>query len=619
MALTRFTELDFFEIKDNLKKYLKSQKDFQDYEFEGSAMSTLLDILSYNTGYNGFYLNMLASEMFLDSAGFRESVVSHAKHLGYTPKSVSSLRLFANVRFEITDRAINIDALPKSVLITPKDQIYCVLDGEKYTFTPTTSTYLENPEIIYSINNAGLRMATAKFVATKLEFIEGKRFTHKWIVDNTLPVKQRYIIPNSDVDTSSIKVTVQDSEQSTNQALFTQFQDLNEITPTDLIYYVQEVSNSQYEVVFGDGVLGKKLEDGNVVNVEYVISSGNGATGATSFRPQGSFGGIKADNVYIDVLEAAGKYRDQETLDQIKFFAPRAYNTQNRAVTKNDYETLLKREIPAIKYLRVWGGEENVPPVYGKVFCAIQPDTGTALNEDEKNRILNTYIKPRSVLSIQVELVEPEYLSLIIDSTVQYFSNKTSKNRDDIKNLVYEKIKQFRTTYLSGFDADFRHSKLVKDIDSVDPTIESNLTTVKMKYRFVPAYDVPLKTTVTLNNPISFGDSTNNVAAVNSTAFLYNGITAYISDNGKGQLYAYYLSNQQKIIVLPDAGTVDYEKGIINIQNVVVSNIPNNLNYIDLIITPRINDVIALRNQILLLDDADISVTVVDLMKAVIS
>ena len=267
----------------------------------------------------------------------------------------------------------------------------------------------------------------------------------------------------------------------------------------------------------------------------------------------------------------------------------------------------------------MWGGEENVPPVYGKVFCAIKPIGGRTISEDEKARILNTYIKPRSVVSIQVELVEPDYLGLMVSSQINYFSNKTVRQKDDIKNLVYSQIRAHRDQNLLGFDADFRYSKLIKDIDVVDQAIESNLTTVKMKYRFNPAFDVPANYSVILNNAIDLGDATNQNSAVNSTGFYYNGLLSYLSDDGRGKLYLYYFSNDQKIIIQPNAGSVNYSTGEIQITNLLVTGIPNDFNYIDLIVTPAKNDIVAYRNQILLLEDSDISVDVVDLLKVRLS
>jgi hypothetical protein len=330
-------------------------------------------------------------------------------------------------------------------------------------------------------------------------------------------------------------------------------------------------------------------------------------------------GGIKSENIFVRVVEPASNYNAAESIESIKFFAPRAYDAQNRAVTKSDYETLLKKEIPSIEYLRVWGGEENVPPEYGKVFCAIKPKTGRALSTDEKNRLINTYIKPRNVLSIQVELVEPDYLGLLVTSQINYFSNKTYKQKDQIKNEVVKKIQEYRDQNLIGFDSDFRYSKLVKQIDSVDSSIEGNITDIKIKYRLIPAFDTPSTYFIYLNNAIDRGDATNQNASITSTPFIYNNIFAYLSDDGRGRLYVYYISNDQKIVIQPNAGSVNYATGEIIIQNLVVTNIPNGFNYIDINITPAKNDVIAYRNQILLLDDLDINVNVVDLTKVRLS
>jgi hypothetical protein len=268
MSNIKFAELDFFQIKDNLKTFLKSQEQFKDYDFEGSSLSTLLDVLAYNTAYNTFYLNMLASEMFLDSAGMRDSVISRAKHLGYVPKSAHSLRTVVDIDFVISaPESRQYTDIPQSILITQDDEIYCVIDSSKYTFTPTTSIYLENPVREKYVTRGGVAMIRATFKATNVEFIEGRRLTHSWEVDTTLPIKQKFIIPNADVDISSITVTVQENAQSSNSALYLPFKDLNELKPDDLIYYVQEVPGNKYELVFGNDVLGKQPGDGSIVNV----------------------------------------------------------------------------------------------------------------------------------------------------------------------------------------------------------------------------------------------------------------------------------------------------------------------------------------------------------------
>lgn len=599
MSEIKYTELDFFQIKENLKNYLKSQDKFKDYNFDGSSISVLLDILAYNTAYNGFYLNMLASEMFLDSAAMRESVLSRAKHLGYTARSVRSLRAIVDVTITYQN------STPNSILLDRSHEFYGSSSGSRYTFVPNAAVFSNSPE-----GNS--------LVIKNVELIQGKRFTHSYVVDTTSAVKQRFVIPNDNVDTSTLVVTVKPSQSSSATTVFNEFDDINLLTPNDTIYYLQPYNSTQYEVVFGDGVFGKAVTDGNVVTLDYIVSSGAGAEGIKTFRMTNPNllpkTGTTAPEVTIsDVKMSASGFSDLEDIDSIKLLAPRSYDAQNRAVTKSDYEAILKRDIPGIKNIRVWGGEENDPPIYGKIFCAIQPKTGFAFNSEDKKRIVDSYINPRKVLSLDAEIVEPEYFNLVINTLVNFFSYKTTNNSESIKKIATEAIKQFAEKNLSGFDSDFRHSKLLSAIDNSDSSIESSSIALKIKYNIIPPFSKFFDYSIQLNNEIDTGDVINGVTGIDSSEFVYNGNLVKIADDGKGKLFLYYFLNTTRIVVNNNIGSVDYSTGKITLKNLLVDSIPNKGTKISIFATPKDYDVIALRNQILILDEQDVSVNVIDL------
>ena len=604
MSNIKYTELDFKKIKDNLKNFLKNQDQFKDYDFDGSSMSVLLDVLAYNTGYNGFYLNMVANEMFLDSASLKSSVVSRAKHLGYTPRSIKTLSAKVNLTITYTSE----DLVPDDLLLASSVEFQTNVNDTRYIFYPKDSVYLQ-------------RESSTVYTAKNLELLEGKRLTYSWTVDKTLPIKQRYIIPNDNVDLSTLKVSVQTSATNSGKVVLKKSEDINLLSPEDSIYFLNQYDESKYEITFGDNILGKDVENGNIILIEYLVSTGNGAVGASKFKISNSTSNIVANSssIKIDTIDIAKGFVEAEDVNSIKLLAPRSYDTQNRAVTKFDYETIIQRDVAIVDDLRVWGGEENNPPEYGKVFCSIKPITGYSLNEDDKKNIIETYIRPRNVLSVEVVIVEPEYIRLILNTKVNYFSTKTSKTISDIKSAVFNSIKTYKDEKLVGFDSDFRHSKLTKIVDDTDQSIESNITNVTIRYRIIPTLDSKNNIVIKLNNAIDTGDSKNNIASVDSSEFLYKNTRVKISDNGSGTLFLYYLSGEKKVVINSNVGSVSYDTGEIILTDLLVSRIPNNINYIDLFITPQENDVIVLRNQVLLIEDADINIDVVDLNKIKLS
>ena len=619
MSEIKFTELDFAKIKENLKNYLKSQSKFKDYNFDGSGFSVLLDVLAYNTAYNGFYLNMLASEMFLDSAYMRESVVSIAKHLGYTPSSRRALSAFVDVEIDFSAASGKYNQAPinynpgAEFLIQTDDAFHCFIDQAKFSFYPKSAA-------------VAVPVSPTKYIAKNVHLVQGKRLTYTWTVD--LTTKQQFIIPNPNIDLSTLAVYVSEKSLSSNRTRYTEFKDLTLLGPTDEIYFIQEVAGSKFELVFGDGILGKNLKQGNVIEIEYIVPGTGEAVGANKFYiTDSNIGPVTAIRNNLDKLVPkeitkvttkipARDFAEKETTDAIKYRAPRMYDAQNRAVTKNDYEILLQKDIsiiePKIQYLRVWGGEENSPPEYGKVFFAIKPASGLRLNEQEKLRIIEEYIRPKNLISVQVEILEPDYVGLTLDCTVNYFGKKTKIDDAGIKDLVRKKIVEFRERNIQGFDSDLRYSKLVAFIDTANPSIESNITTIKLKYEIRPTIGATLTQTMALSNPISKGDILNNISAITSTPFYYANVLVTIGDDGRGNLVLYRASSNTKIPVAK-VGRVQYDTGNIYIDRLIVDEIPSQQNSIYIYVIPKNDDVIAYKNQILLLQDDDIKVSTLNL------
>jgi len=497
----------------------------------------------------------------------------------------------------------------------PKSQpFFNTVDGKRYTFYPRQSRTLERN----LVSTDGNGFQTVTYTAKNLEIVEGKRLIHSYTVDNTSPVKQRYVMPNQNVDTSTLSVTVKESASSSNISVYNLSDDITEVSSTDLVYFMQAYAPSNeeglYEVIFGDDIIGKNPQDGNIIQLNYIVSSGDGATGANSFRAE-TLGILNSqtESFSITTLSPANGFSERENKDSVKLLAPRNYEAQNRAVTKYDYETLIKKDVSSVQHVRVWGGEENIPPEYGKVFCAIKPFTGDTLNLEDKERILTTFIKPRNLVTLDVSIIDPEYIRLELNCSVNYNSNKTVLDEAELQNLIYNNIRAYRDSSISGFDVDFRYSKLLSEIDNSDNSIVSSESDITIKYRVIPRLNLKNSFTIQLNNEIDTGDFTNDQPSVRSSLFLYRNSRVYLADNGKGILFVYYFSQEgNKVIVEPNIGSVNYSTGEIVVNQLLVSSIPNGLNYIDFFIVPKDNDIIALREQIILIDDSDISIEMTD-------
>ena len=390
-AKLKVSELDFDTIKTNLKAYLKSQSEFSDYDFEGSGLSVLLDILAYNTNYMGYYLNMVANEMFIDTALTRKSVVSHAKLLGYTPRSVVASRASINVAFTpVTNDANSSITIPRFTRFISESK-----DGVNYIFV-TTST-----RIVSKNNSTGL------FNVEKLEIKEGQPIAVTFTYNSQNNPKQIFELPEANIDTSTIQVRVQKSVENANQDSYLLSQDATDVGANSAVYYIEENKNGKYQIYFGDGIIGKKLTNGNIVIVSYIVSSGLTANGLKLFKLVDTVLPGSTNAITLDQESSSGA--PAEDIEKIRFAAPKAYIAQNRAVTKNDYIALIMRDYPYFEAVNIWGGEENDPPIYGKVFFTAKPLGGYEISATEIEYVKNSIIKPFSVLTVQPEYVAADY------------------------------------------------------------------------------------------------------------------------------------------------------------------------------------------------------------------
>lgn len=477
----RISDLDFNSIKTNLKTYLKGQSEFNDYDFDGSGMSVLLDILAYNTHYMAYYLNMVGNEAFLDTAQLRSSVVSHAKHLNYTPTSIKGAT--ATVNLTITPEGT--EDTTTTTLTIPKYSRFVSepIDGVNYVFSTLTANTATKVGNSFTYNN--------------LQLHQGTPITQQYVVTNGA---RRFTLPSANVDTGTISVTVQQSTSNSFTQNYYLSQDLTEIRSNSTVFFVEESSdaNSSYTIYFGDGILGQSLSEGNIVIVNYLDTNGPAANKANNFAVIGNIAGY-SDNVAVRSVLAAAGGTNRETIESVRFRAPVAYSIQNRAVNKNDYEALLLRDYPNIESISVWSGEDQDPPVYGKVFISLKPKENYAITELEKERIKTEIIANRAVLTVFPEILEPNYTYLLFKIRVNYDINLTSLSQQEIRSLVAASVEDFTTKTLRSFKASYRNSVLHSYIDNIDNYILSSEIETYLQKR------VDITTGQSKNYTIEFG------------------------------------------------------------------------------------------------------------------
>ena len=444
------SELDFDAVKANLKTYLSSQTEFSDYDFEGSGMSVLLDVLAYNTHYLGYNANMLANEMFLDSADLRSSVVSLAKTVGYTPTSATSST--ADIKVVVNS------ATGASLTMTRGTKFTTTVNSQSYTF----------------VNNADVSIAPIDGVYTfsSVTLYEGSLLTFKYTVDTT-DTEQRFIIPNDNTDTTTLTVKIQNSSSDSTTAVYKLATGITELDDTSKKFFLQEIENQKFEVYFGDGVLGKAVEDGNIVILEYVVTNRDAANGASTFALSGNIGGFS--DVTITTNSNASGGTGPESISSIKYNAPRDYSAQDRAVTADDYKTKVKALYANAQAVQVWGGEDHSTPNYGKVYISIKAKSGANLTVATKESIVAS-LKRYAVASVTPVIIDPETTYLTTNTSFKYNSSLTTKDVTTLQTNVLSTISTYNTDTLQNFTGMFRHSALGKNIDATDTSILSNVT-----------------------------------------------------------------------------------------------------------------------------------------------
>lgn len=499
----QLTNIDFDSLKSSLQSYLQSQPQFSDYNFEGAAMNILLDILALNTHYNAFYLNMIANEMFLDTAVLRQTVVSHAKALGYTPTSATASQAFVNVAIT---RA-NTDNT--SILIMPRFTQFAAasLSGNSYNFV--------------TLDDSTVQVSGNTFNFSNIQISEGAPTVKTFIVDNSTNSTQTFDLVDQNIDTSSINVIVQQSPTNILQSVFTLATDSTEVGATDNVYFIQEGTDGNYQIYFGDGIIGSQLDDGAVLIVSYIITSANVANGIGTFQLKSNLLNGSTSNVTTISASAGGS--PIEDVASVKFSAPKAYIAQNRAVTKNDYIALINKNYPYFDAIAIWGGEEMTPPIYGKIFISGKPKQGYVVTSAQQQYVINNIIAPISILTVTPEWVDADYNYITMTLTVEYDSTQTTASPGQIQSYVISAVNNYANLNLNTFNSEFRLSRMLRAVDDAEQSILSSTATIYIEKHLTPVLNVSENYTLNIGFPLHRG--TVNDGLYSTPAFSINDAT----------------------------------------------------------------------------------------------
>ena len=587
------TDLDFDDIKDNLKSYLKQQTIFNDYDFDGAGMNVLLDVLAYNTHYNAMAAHLSLNEAFLDSAQIRGNAVSRARMLGYVPTSELAPRAKVNVVLDVATEVAAGQDVPSTITIPRGAKFQTSVQGITYRFV-TLDAHTA------TINNN-------KFTYNDVEIAEGSYNSIKYRVDNDIQI-QKHQIPHKNVDTTSMRVRVQANEESTSYDLYTKFESLLNVDNTTQIYHVQENSNGFYEVYFGDTVIGKKPAYNNIVTIDYVYTHGKDANGASTFTMSDSIGGF--NNITVTKVSNAAGGAEQETIESVRYNAPIAFTSQNRAVTAEDYRSIIKKNFTNIASINTWGGEDQAIPDYGRIYICIKPNTADTLTTAEKTSITNSILKGKNVVSITPEVVDPNYSYLELDVSFKYNANLTDRTATDLKTLVTDTIVDFSVNELNSFDGLFRHSQLLRTIDSSDPAIISSTVRPYLFQNYTPTANALNNVTLTFPG-IIYTPSGASESCIESTSWTDgNGVVNYFNDkviegSSDRQVFAYKLVGDVKVTTIDNCGTVSPSTGSVTLNNFT----PANNTAIRITVIPNSLDIAPKRDQILSIEATRLTVT----------
>ena len=588
------SQLDFDAIKANLKQFLSNQDHFKDYDFEGSGMSILLDLLAYNTHYLSYNANILANEMFIDTADLRESIVSLAKALGYTPNSAKASTADINV-------VIN-NATGSSITMNAGTQFTTRVDNVNYNFVTIGSKTITPVDGVYTFSN--------------LKIYEGTFVTYNYTVD-TSDVDQKFLIQSNNADTATLTVKVQNSATDTTIATYTKATSITELDSTSKVYFLQESDDGKFEVYFGDGVIGKALENGNIITLQYVVTNKAAANGAKSFSLSGNIGGFS--DVSITVNSNAANGAEAETNDSIRFNAPKSYSSQDRAVTIEDYKLKVKELYANTQAVSAWGGEDAETPFYGRVYISILPKSGSNLTETTKDNLI-TELKKYSVASVTPVIVNTDTIKLILNISAKYDQKVTTKTSDTLKTDITTTLTNYNTNTLQKFDSIFRHSKLVGLIDTTDTSILSNITTIKLRKNITPTLNSSTKYTVNFSNALYNPHTGHNSASggiLETSGFKINGDTTniwYLDDDGQGNVRRYRFDGSTRSYANETQGTINYSSGQVVVNSLNISSLEDirgaTTTVLEITVKPNSNDIVPLRNQVLEIDVSNSTVSV---------
>ena len=673
----RVTELDFDTIKSNLKTFLNQQSEFTDYDFDGAGLSVLIDLLAYNTHYNAYYLNMVANESFLDTALLRDSAVSHAKVLNYVPHSTRAP--VAYIKFVVDSTSYTPATLTLSEGFTfLSNQI----DSKAYNFV-----LLDNGISDISVSKTG-----TNFIFSSIPIYEGQLISYNFTHNSASNPKQVFTIPDANIDTTTIKVTVQPSAANTASTVYTKVTDVLEVTASSEVFFLQEERNGRYQIYFGNDVVGKSLADGAIVTATYLLTNGTAGNKANNFVATAgvtdSLGNILT-NFTITPLSAAAGGADRESVDDIKYSAVAQFSAQNRLVSFKDYESYILNNYPTLESVSVWGGEDNIPPVYGKVFVSLKPYADFYISESEKIRIIDEIITPKAIVTVSTQIVDPEYLYLVVENTVQYDPTKTTGTNTSIKNAIRSAVLSYRDSELNKFGAKFVLSKMQDTVDGTDNNaIIGSEAIVRVQKRFEPTLNASQNYTIEFNVPIHRGTISNKltstefvvndsqgvartvildeipqsysgISSINVTspgtgyattptvtitgdgtgaeaeAVIVNGSVQSINITARGIDYTravvtitggsgygatgdavidsrtgvlrtiYYDTNAERQIVDSTAGTIDYDDGIVTLNDINVRDVSSEDGFIRLTIESEKGIIQSVRNTIITIDEDD--------------
>ena len=586
---TRITpsQLDFEQIKESIKQYFKDSGEFNDYNFEGSGLSAIMDALAYNTHLQALMANFSLNEAFLDSAQLRGSVVSHAKSLNYMPGSRNSSQATLNVTIN-NETADGDLSLPKYTLFST------TVNDISYTFY-TLEEYTTN--------------AAANYIFSDVAVHEGTLLTKRFIVDadaNNTPV---YVISDPNLSVDSIQVQVRSGLGSTDVTSYRRPNNISDFTSEAEIYFIAESASGFYELTFGDGVAGKAPAEGSIIEVKYLSSSADAANGAKIFSTNATTNG---NSMGVATATAAFGGAERESVESVRFNAPKAFAAQDRAVTENDFKALITRAVNYIETINVYGGQKATPPEYGKVFIAIKPVGADALTDTQKNQLLENVLNDRVILSITPELIDPEIQYLAVTATVDYDSTKTTLTQQQLQTKIKNTITTFGNDNLLGFSTPFRRSQLTTAIDQSDAAVVSSNVTVKLQRRVVPAIGVAARYDLSFTEPFASVSSFDYILSSDDFQYEVNGVNYTVklrNKTGTNQIEIYRSSASGDIVVVDDAGTIDTTNNTISLIPFKPSGINDAVEGIRLFVEPLNQNTLSPdRNILLRFDDENITV-----------